>query len=120
VDALPSSRHVKVEINGTVVADTSCPVLLFETGLPVRDHIPREDVPLDLLVHTDHTSGCPCESTADYWSRQGEADADQWSRQSEAEAPPNLCPELSPPAARSDRHRTAHCLLQRSRHHRGR
>ncbi|GGN79179.1 hypothetical protein GCM10011579_063260 [Streptomyces albiflavescens] len=79
VDALPSSRHVKVEINGTVVADTNRPVVLFETGLPVRYYIPREDVRLDLLVHTDHTSGCPYKGTAEYWSRQGDADA-----------PPNL------------------------------
>ncbi|MFF1630156.1 DUF427 domain-containing protein [Streptomyces sp. NPDC058272] len=79
VDALPSSRHVTVAIDGTVVADTRRPVLLFETGLPVRYYIPREDVRLDLLVPTDHTSGCPYKGTAAYWSWQGEADV-----------PPNL------------------------------
>jgi uncharacterized protein (DUF427 family) len=36
VDALPGSRHVRVEIDGRVVADTHRPVLLFETGLPTR------------------------------------------------------------------------------------
>jgi uncharacterized protein (DUF427 family) len=79
VDALPSSRHVRVEIDGTVVADTHRPVLLFETGLPVRYYIPREDVRLDLLVATDHSSQCPYKGTAAYWSWPGEADV-----------PPNL------------------------------
>ncbi|MFB9677267.1 DUF427 domain-containing protein [Streptosporangium vulgare] len=36
VDPVPSSRHVRVEIDGRVVADTRRPVLLFETGLPTR------------------------------------------------------------------------------------
>ncbi|MEV7340950.1 DUF427 domain-containing protein [Streptomyces sp. NPDC093544] len=74
VDALPSSRHVQVEIEGTVVADTRRPVLLFETGLPVRYYVPREDVRLDLLVPTDHSTGCPYKGTAEYWSWRGDAD----------------------------------------------
>src|SRR5882757_9220689 len=74
VDALPSSRHVRVEIDGTIVADTRRPVLLFETGLPVRYYVPREDVRLDLLVPTDHSTGCPYKGTAEYWSWRGDAD----------------------------------------------
>ncbi|MFE0513740.1 DUF427 domain-containing protein [Streptomyces sp. NPDC058964] len=74
VDALASSRHVVVEIGGTVVADTSRPVLLFETGLPTRYYIPREDVRLDLLVPTAHGSGCPYKGRAEYWSWGGEAE----------------------------------------------
>ncbi|MEU6355891.1 DUF427 domain-containing protein [Streptomyces sp. NPDC047072] len=68
VDAIPSSRHVRVAIDGTTVADTHRPVLLFETGLPTRYYIPREDVRDDLLEATDHTSGCPYKGTARYWS----------------------------------------------------
>lgn len=68
VDAIPSSRHVVVEIDGTVVADTHRPVLLFETSLPTRYYIPREDVRLDLLEPTDHHTGCPYKGTARYWS----------------------------------------------------
>ena len=74
VDALPSSRHVRVEIDGTVVADTRRPVLLFETGLPTRYYIPRQDVRLDLLVPTEHSTGCPYKGTAEYWSWRGDAD----------------------------------------------
>ncbi|MFR0355869.1 DUF427 domain-containing protein [Streptomyces sediminimaris] len=73
VDALPSSRHVQVEIDGTLVADTRRPVLLFETALPTRYYIPRQDVRLDLLEPTDHHSGCPYKGTAEYWSWRGGA-----------------------------------------------
>ncbi|WP_329294603.1 DUF427 domain-containing protein [Streptomyces sp. NBC_01455] len=75
VDAIPSGRHVRVEIDGTVVADTHHPVLLFETGLPTRYYIPREDVRLELLEPTDHSTGCPYKGTAAYWSWRGEAGA---------------------------------------------
>ncbi|MEU6242557.1 DUF427 domain-containing protein [Streptomyces sp. NPDC047024] len=74
VDAIPSSRHVQVWIDGTVVADTRRPVLLFETGLPTRYYIPREDVRLDLFEHTDHSTACPYKGTAAYWSWRGEGD----------------------------------------------
>ncbi|MFE4548390.1 DUF427 domain-containing protein [Streptomyces sp. NPDC056785] len=75
VDAIPSGRHVRVEIDGVLVADTHRPVLLFETGLPTRYYIPREDVRLDLLEATDHSTGCPYKGTAAYWSWRGEGDA---------------------------------------------
>ncbi|MEU3300962.1 DUF427 domain-containing protein [Streptomyces sp. NPDC006678] len=75
VDALPSSRHVQVEIEGTVVADTRTPVLLFETGLPVRYYFPREDVRLELFTPTDTRTRCPYKGVAtEYWSWAGGGD----------------------------------------------
>ncbi|MFI7402231.1 DUF427 domain-containing protein [Streptomyces sp. NPDC049541] len=74
VDAIASSRHVQVSVGGTLVADTHRPVLLFETGLPTRYYVPREDVRLDLLEPTEHHTGCPYKGTAQYWSLRGEAD----------------------------------------------
>src|SRR5205823_2716341 len=41
VDVLRSSRHVRVEIDGELVAETSRPLVLLETGLPTRYYIPR-------------------------------------------------------------------------------
>ncbi|WP_037622987.1 DUF427 domain-containing protein [Streptomyces aureus] len=73
VDALASARHVRVEIEGTLVADTVRPVLLFETALPTRFYIPREDVRLELFVPTAHHTACPYKGTADYWSLRGDA-----------------------------------------------
>jgi uncharacterized protein (DUF427 family) len=68
VDVLRSSRHVTVELDGTVVADTERPLLLLETGLPPRWYIPRADVRLDLLTTTDTTSTCPYKGVASYFT----------------------------------------------------
>jgi uncharacterized protein (DUF427 family) len=72
VDALPSSRHVIVRRDGTVLAESHQPVLLFETGLPTRYYLPAEDVRLDLLVPTENRSHCPYKGDADrYWDLAG-------------------------------------------------
>jgi uncharacterized protein (DUF427 family) len=68
VDVLHSSRHVRVEVGGQAVADTSRPTLLFETGLPTRYYIPKQDVRMDLLVPTEKTTSCPYKGMASYWS----------------------------------------------------
>ena len=68
LDALPSSRHVVVELGGVVVADSVRPVALMETGLPVRYYLPRADVRMDLLTPTDTTSHCPYKGESRYWS----------------------------------------------------
>ena len=68
VDVLASARHVRVMVAGEIVAETHRPYLLFETGLPTRYYIPGEDVRMDLLARTTHTSRCPYKGIADYWS----------------------------------------------------
>ena len=68
LDILRSSRRVVVEIKGVRIADTTSPVLLFETGPPTRYYIPKTDVRLDLLTPMETTSGCPYKGTARYWS----------------------------------------------------
>jgi uncharacterized protein (DUF427 family) len=69
VDALRSHRHVRVELDGVVLADTACPVLLFETGLPTRYYIDRTDVVFDHLTPTDTETLCPYKgTTSGYWS----------------------------------------------------
>jgi uncharacterized protein (DUF427 family) len=68
IDILPSSRHVRIEIDGVTVAESSSPALLFETGLPVRYYLPKTHVRLDLLTHTDSETHCPYKGQAEYWS----------------------------------------------------
>jgi uncharacterized protein (DUF427 family) len=67
VDVLPSSRHVRVEVDGVVVAESNHPTLLFETGLPERYYFPKTDVRFDLLERTTLSSQCPYKGTARYW-----------------------------------------------------
>ena len=44
VDIVPSSRHVRIEVDGVTVAESMSPRLLFETGLPVRYYLPKTHV----------------------------------------------------------------------------
>jgi len=68
VDILASSRKVRVEIEGTVVAESASPRLLFETGLPVRYYLPKPHVRLDLLEPSETVTHCPYKGQAQTWS----------------------------------------------------
>lgn len=68
IDVLQSSRHVKVSLNGEVVAETERPKILFETGLPPRYYMPPEDVREELLAASEKTTGCPYKGVASYYS----------------------------------------------------
>ena len=68
VDILPSSRHVRVEVDGVTIAETDKPTFLFETGLPTRYYIPGTHVRMDLLTPTETVSHCPYKGDAEYWS----------------------------------------------------
>jgi uncharacterized protein (DUF427 family) len=68
IDILPTSRKVRVEIDGVVLADSPRARVLFETGLPARWYVPKVDVRMDLLDATDHATHCPYKGQAEYWS----------------------------------------------------
>ena len=68
VDALASSRHVRVLVDGEVVADSTRSTVLYETGRPARYYLPKSDVRMDLLIATDSSSACPYKGWAEYWS----------------------------------------------------
>ncbi len=70
VDALQSSRHVVVSVDGVEVASSTSPVILFETGLPPRYYLPKTNVRMDLLVPSETSTECPYKGTAEYWSVQ--------------------------------------------------
>ncbi len=68
VDTLKSDRHIKVVIDGDVIAETRQPYLLFETSIPTRYYIPVEDVNFDYLMPTDLHTICPYKGKASYWN----------------------------------------------------
>jgi uncharacterized protein (DUF427 family) len=69
VDALRSHRHIRVELDGVVLAETHSPVLLFETGLPTRYYIDRTDVAFAHLETTSTETVCPYKGiTSQYWA----------------------------------------------------
>ena len=68
IDVLNSSREVRVVVGGQVVAATRRARFLFETGLPVRYYIPREDVRTDLLLPSQTKTACAYKGpTSRYW-----------------------------------------------------
>ena len=67
VDVLTSSRHVRVELQGTTLADTTRPLIVLETTGPTRYYIPSLDVNHELLVPSESFTGCPYKGRASYW-----------------------------------------------------
>jgi uncharacterized protein (DUF427 family) len=55
IDVLPSSRQLRLELDGQVLAVSSRPVLLFETMLPTRYYLPRADVTAELVPSSTRT-----------------------------------------------------------------
>jgi len=71
VDALRSTRTVRIELAGTVLAESSSPVMVFETGLPTRYYLNRTEVDFSHLVASDTVTECPYKgTTSSYWSIQ--------------------------------------------------
>lgn len=70
VDVLESSRHVRVRVNGELVAETDRPTILFETGLPPRYYIPEGAVHEKVLVESETSTQCPYKGVASYYSVQ--------------------------------------------------
>jgi uncharacterized protein (DUF427 family) len=74
IDIVHSSRHVRVELDGTTLAESSRPRLLFEPPLPVRYYLPREDVRADLLSPSEKRTACAYKGQASYFSLPDVAD----------------------------------------------
>jgi uncharacterized protein (DUF427 family) len=69
VDALRSNRPIRVELEGTVLAEACSSVMVFETGLPTRYYLSRTDVDFAHLIPTGTVTACPYKGTTSaYWS----------------------------------------------------
>lgn len=69
VDAIRSSRTVRVEWEERLLAESSSPVFVFETGLPTRYYLPRTALDLSVLEPSDTVTQCPYKGcTSAYWS----------------------------------------------------
>jgi uncharacterized protein (DUF427 family) len=69
VDALRSTSHVRIELEGLALADAPTCVPVFETGLPTRYYLDRTYVDFTLLTPSDTVTACPYKgTTTGYWS----------------------------------------------------
>jgi uncharacterized protein (DUF427 family) len=67
IDVLRTDRHIRVSLDGELLADTRSAVALFETALPTRWYIPAEDV-VAQLAESDTITHCPYKGEASYQS----------------------------------------------------
>lgn len=70
IDIRRSRRRIRIELDGQVLAESCSPILLFETGLPTRYYLPREDVTAVLDVSNTVTF-CAYKGRATYYSLPG-------------------------------------------------
>jgi uncharacterized protein (DUF427 family) len=69
VDAVRSTRTVRVELGGLVLAESASPVMVFETGLPTRYYLNRTEVNFEHLEPSATVTSCPYKGkTTGYWS----------------------------------------------------
>jgi uncharacterized protein (DUF427 family) len=78
IDIVHSSRRVRVEHDGEVLAESAAPYLLFEPPLPVRYYLPPQDVRTELLRPSATRTFCAYKGEASYWSLAGAGDV-AWS-----------------------------------------
>ncbi len=64
----PHPKRVKVYCNGASVADSKRTLVLREGPLPPALYFPREDVQMERLQPTTHSTHCPFKGDAAYYS----------------------------------------------------
>jgi uncharacterized protein (DUF427 family) len=67
VDIRPSTRHVRIELDGQLLAESRRPTMVFETSLPPRFYLPPDDVHATLRP-TEKKTYCAYKGEASYWS----------------------------------------------------
>jgi uncharacterized protein (DUF427 family) len=67
VDVLQTSRHIRVSVDGELLAESNDARALFESNLPARWYLRREDVRVD-LIPSDTVTRCAYKGAASYYS----------------------------------------------------
>jgi uncharacterized protein (DUF427 family) len=78
IDVVDTSRRVVVRVGGDEVADSMGARILFETGLPPRYYVPREDVRMDALSSSAVKTGCAYKGFPEHFDHRS-ARAIAWS-----------------------------------------
>ncbi len=78
IDIRRSSRHLVVRSGDQVIADTTAPLVLYESGFAPRWYVPRADVVADALTADELQTFCPYKGIASYYDI-GDARQAAWS-----------------------------------------
>lgn len=68
LEFIPSPKRVRAVFGGEVIADSKKVMLMRETGYTPVYYFPEDDVRMDRLTATDHTTHCPFKGDASYWT----------------------------------------------------
>jgi uncharacterized protein (DUF427 family) len=71
IDVRRSSRHLVVRAGDRVVADTTAPLVLYESGFAPRWYVPHADVGADALTAVELQTFCPYKGIASYYDIDG-------------------------------------------------
>ncbi|KAH6722040.1 hypothetical protein DL95DRAFT_382762 [Leptodontidium sp. 2 PMI_412] len=67
IETIPSSREIRIEVNGTTVAKSTQNVFLFETMLRTRFYLDPTAVEWGVLRESETVSFCPYKGMANYY-----------------------------------------------------
>lgn len=67
----PAGRRVRVTLGGEVLAESRDAIELREGGYAPVYYLPRQDVRMERLVGSPHTTYCPYKGSATYFSVTG-------------------------------------------------
>jgi uncharacterized protein (DUF427 family) len=67
IDIRQSSRHLVVKDGERLVADTTRPIVLFESGFAPRWYVPRQDITENVLIPVEGQTFCPYKGLASYY-----------------------------------------------------
>jgi len=77
IDIRQTSRHLVVRDGDRVVADSTKPLALYESGFAPRWYVPREDVDESALTPVEGQTFCPYKGLCSYWA-VGDAQGAAW------------------------------------------
>ena len=63
-----AGKRVRVTFGDETIVDTEAAIALQEADYPIAYYVPRDEVRMDLLHRTDHSTHCPFKGDASYWT----------------------------------------------------
>ena len=64
----PANAHLRVEFGGEAIANSGRALVLHKDNYEPVYYFPQDDVRMNLLTPTDHSTHCPYKGDASYWT----------------------------------------------------
>lgn len=90
----PTARHIRAQFGGEFIADSKRAMLLRESSYELVYYFPQEDVRMDLLEKSDHTTQSGYKGSAVYWHVKAASKTAENAAWAYADAPQENRPDL--------------------------